>query len=381
MSNLSRTDLRSINRYLVANSIDREGMDDNTKLATATSNGWVSPSGATPAPQAPAPQAPAPQAPAPQAPQAPAPQAPAPASTDTASALAALVASLTPQAPPTLDETAIKAMVEKYSNPITTLEVNRVDEQASVKIKGAHPQLERIVKRLATYNVYCYGPAGAGKTTLAMQAAESLGLDFYSTGALLQKFELLGFIDAGGVYQETEFYKAYTEGALFLFDEIDASTAMATIPFNAAIANGFCAFPNGTVKMHPNFKCIAAANTNGQGATANYKRNALDGATLDRFKMIKIDYDEQLELRLALAEYARHGGDNESIARQWVATVQKTRKLAAEKRIDVIISPRASIGGAGILAQGDTTAMAVEETFGARLSQDQIIALNLGGVL
>jgi cobaltochelatase CobS len=292
-----------------------------------------------------------------------------------AAAMAQLLAVMTPPSAPQLDEAAIKAAVEKYANPVTTLKIDHTakgEPTKTVTIKGAHKELERVVKRLnAGYKVYLYGPAGAGKTTLAEQAAKSLNLEFAHTGALLSKHELTGYQDAQGRYISSAFYDAYKNGKLFLFDEIDGSTPTSVIAFNGAIENGQMTFPHEVVYQHPNFRVIAAANTNGLGPTANYKRSALDGATLDRFKRIELQYDEKLELRLALAEYARLDGTNEQEAKNWVKFVQQTRKKALKCKIEVIISPRSSIGGAGILAMGDPIEMAIAETFGASLSADQ----------
>ena len=124
---------------------------------------------------------------------------------------------------------------------------------------------------------------------------------------------------------------------------------------------------------------IAAANTNGQGATQQYKRNALDGASLDRFTKITMYYDLDLELRLAIAEYNRVAGNetNDTLVTDFVRRVQRLRATAQDKRIDVIISPRTSIRGAGILAMGDTAEMALDECFGVMLSADQKSQLGL----
>jgi cobaltochelatase CobS len=271
----------------------------------------------------------------------------------------------------------VKSMVD----PIVTLQVLHETKPAAT-IKGAHKALPKIIKRLqAGYHVYTFGPAGAGKTTLASQAAEALQVPFHSTGALLQKYELTGYMNAGGEYVETSFYDAYKNGGVFLFDEIDASNPTAVIAFNQALANKEYTFPNGLVKQHPDFYCIAAANTNGNGATANYKRQALDGATLDRFSRIELKYDTKLELRLAEAEYARLGGDvSNGEAAAWVDIVQTARKDAEKAGIIVVISPRSSIRGAGLLAMGETRKEAMLECFGNGLSKDQISQLNLRGI-
>ena len=279
-----------------------------------------------------------------------------------AAALATLIKTLTPAAPaaPAIDEDAIRAIVKSMVEPIVTLEVlHEAKQAATIEMK----------------------PAGAGKTTLASQAAEALQVPFHSTGALLQKYELTGYMNAGGEYVATSFYDAYKDGGVFLFDEIDASNPTAVIAFNQALANKEYTFPNGVVTQHPDFYCIAAANTNGNGATANYKRQALDGATLDRFARIELNYDTKLELRLAEAEYARLGGDvSNGEAAAWVELVQTARKDAETAGIIVVISPRSSIRGAGLLAMGETRKDAMLECFGNGLSKDQISQLNLRGI-
>jgi MoxR-like ATPase len=53
------------------------------------------------------------------------------------------------------------------------------------------------------------------------------------------------------------------------------------------------------VEKHENFRIVATANTYGNGATLEFiGRNAIDGATLDRFTVIDWNIDEILELKL-----------------------------------------------------------------------------------
>ena len=189
-------------------------------------------------------------------------------------------------------------------------------------------------------NVYLVGPAGSGKTTIAAQAAEALGLPFYSTGAVGMAYQLQGFINAEGKYMETDLYRAYVNGGVFLFDEIDASSAQALLAFNAIAANDLAAFPCGTVKRHADFVIIAAANTFGNGADAQYVgRSQLDAATLDRFAFVAMDYDERLELAIA--------SDDE-----WTRFVQAVRKSVRAHKLRHVVSPRASIKGGKLLAAG-----------------------------
>jgi MoxR-like ATPase len=99
-----------------------------------------------------------------------------------------------------------------------------------------------------------------------------------------------------GKYQETQFYKSFTDGGVYFLDELDASNPEIVILLNAALANGYFTFPNGYKEAHKDFKVIAAGNTTGQGATSEYNtRQQLDGATLNRFIQIEIDYSEMIE--------------------------------------------------------------------------------------
>ncbi len=197
-------------------------------------------------------------------------------------------------------------------------------------------------------NTYLVGPAGSGKTTAAEQAAKALGVEFAFTGAITSEYKLTGFIDAQGRCICPAFRKTYENGGLFLFDEIDASMPQAVLAFNAAIANGYMDFPDGMIKKHKDFYCIAAANTFGVGADRIYVgRNQMDGATIDRFSFIEWGYDQDLELAITLAEV----GDSKQV-RDWVTYVQKVREACAALSIKHVVSPRASKAGAIFLKSG-----------------------------
>lgn len=161
------------------------------------------------------------------------------------------------------------------------------------------PNFENILHLVAAHeNVYLYGPAGSGKNTIAEQIAEALGVEFCYQNTLVTKFDVSGYKNAQGEYEETPFYKAWKNGGLFFADELDNSTAEAIIALNAALANGYYTFPNGSEKVakHPNFFCIAAGNTNGQGATEEYcGRYQMDESSRDRFAFIEIDYNKKVE--------------------------------------------------------------------------------------
>lgn len=149
--------------------------------------------------------------------------------------------------------------------------------------------------------VYLAGPAGSGKNHTVEQIAKELGWDFYFSNSVQQEYKLTGFIDAGGTFHETEFYKACTSenDCVFFLDEMDASIPEVLVLLNAAIANGYFEFPNGRVDLkHVHF--VAAGNTVGSGADEMYTgRMVLDQATLDRFAIIEFDYSIRIEMAIS----------------------------------------------------------------------------------
>jgi MoxR-like ATPase len=160
-----------------------------------------------------------------------------------------------------------------------------------------HDEFETVTNFvIANEPLFLVGPAGSGKNVICRQVADLLGLEFYFTNAVTQEFKLTGFIDAMGKYHETEFYKAFKNGGLFMLDEMDGSIPETLIILNAAIANRYFDFPNGRIDAHENFRVIGAGNTYGHGASMQYAgRNQLDGATLNRFAIVEIGYSEAIE--------------------------------------------------------------------------------------
>lgn len=175
-------------------------------------------------------------------------------------------------------------------------------EKEVKKVSGCvHKEFETILKLIsADIPVFLTGPAGCGKNVICKQAAEALGLEFYFTNAVTQEYKLTGFIDANGRYHETQFFKAFTEGGVFMLDEIDASTPEVLVILNAAIANRYFDFPTGRVSAHQDFRIVAAGNTFGTGADVEYTgRYQLDASSLDRFAIIEVDYDKDVEMAIA----------------------------------------------------------------------------------
>lgn len=217
-------------------------------------------------------------------------------------------------------------------------------------------------------NVYLCGPAGSGKTRATQEAAKALGVDFYLHGAASADYKYLGFVDAGGTYQETGFFRAWRDGGVVCLDEADASAADAIIAMNAGLAGDMMDFPGSPVpvKRHADCVVIVCGNTWGRGGDRQYSaRSKLDEATLNRFVKIDWPIDEVLERRML------PGAEN------WVTMVQTARMLAKQKKIEVAITPRDSENGAALMAQGFTMDEAAAMTYLAGLRPEQCEALRV----
>lgn len=197
----------------------------------------------------------------------------------------------------------IKPMLEDVAKNQTSNKVEHVHtikvNDMTTKVEGlTHPKFERVLKYVANHhNVYLYGPAGSGKNVICEQVAKALGVPFYYQNTIITKFDVTGYKNAAGEFEETEFYKAWTQGGVFMLDEADNACAEALVTLNAALANGYYSFPGiGRVECSPNFYCVAAGNTNGQGATDEYcGRYKMDESSRDRFAFVDIDYNPEIE--------------------------------------------------------------------------------------
>jgi cobaltochelatase CobS len=294
------------------------------------------------------------------------------ASNDLAALIAAAVQPLI-KANASLDVGAVEALIDAKLSVLTMpREVKiQVNDAKPVTFKHAHAILPDVVQTLLCgLHVWLVGPAGSGKTTIAHQAADTLGLQFSCVSVCSQTAasSLLGYMDATGKYVRTLFRERFEHGGLFCLDEIDNGNANVLSVLNAALANGTCAFPDAMIARHADFRLVACANTYGNGADATYVgRNPIDGATLDRFKggIIDVAYDESLERAIA-------GND------EWVNYVIACRKAAIAHKVKCVISPRASINGAKLLAQGVSRDKVEARTLFAGLSAESIAKIKAG---
>lgn len=247
--------------------------------------------------------------------------------------------------------------------PQTIVHVIKTDKGSIEAAPGEvfHANFEDVCQRINRGSwVYLYGPTGSGKNVLAEQVAKALGLDFHYQAHTLDRFELTGFIDASGCYQPTEFFKAYTEGGLFMLDELDASDENALVTLNSA-CNGYFAFPCGTVKAHPNFRCIAAGNTCGRGGTDDYTaRRTMDVSSLGRFIPRYHGYCDEIDMAAA--------NNNAEL----VAFIHALRKIKHSVGCQIIASPRQIKEIVKDEAQGLNLTQTLSDMFGTYLTDDEL---------
>lgn len=287
------------------------------------------------------------------------------------SAIEQLIAGTLAGIKPGLDESSVKTLIDERIAEVGVLRhdvtVRTESGEIAAEIKGAHYRLPVLLKAMQARqangrvpNIMLSGPTGSGKTHAVEQCAKALGLEFWSNGAISQDYQLVGFRDASGTYRTTPLREAFGRPAVYLFDEFDSSDNSPMLCIAAVLANSGFHFPDEFVSRHVESRIICAGNTWGSGATADFcGRNKIDAAIRSRFPVrIAWPYDEKLEIAMS---------GNPA----WAARVQKARALAVSHGLKVIIDPRMTQAGAGLIAQGFTDDEAAEMTYLADLNPDQ----------
>lgn len=216
---------------------------------------------------------------------------------------------------------------------------------------GKHEAFPRVLKYIkAGLNVALVGPAGTGKSFIARQVADELDKDFFVNGAMMSKYDLIGYCDAHGTYHETPAYQAFKDGGVHCFDELDASAPDAVVAFNGMTDDQpFYTFPVGQVTQSDGYVAIACMNTWGNGASADYVgRYKQDAASMSRFVKVFVGYDANVERMVAgkhtdilervttLREACEQLGIRHIVSTRMIVQAVKAREVgkATKKEID-----------------------------------------------
>lgn len=207
----------------------------------------------------------------------------------------------------------------------------------------------------AKLNVLFVGPAGCGKSILLRHLAKGLGATktcIVSGTAGASEAYLTGWRlpVEGGKWEFvcSEWLDAYrTDNSFCGLDELDGFDANMLMIAHEALANGHLfvpqATPNGNFKRGKGTVVAATANTYGNGADLIYAgRNQLDAATVDRFYVVEMGYDEGLEAAIAGRPYQPGAAWQAAAAPtaqelraigEWVAALREKVRVARLRRI------------------------------------------------
>jgi MoxR-like ATPase len=217
------------------------------------------------------------------------------------------------------------------------------------KVEGkTHKSLKEVLERVKIgENVLLVGPMGCGKTTLAQQVSQALGLEYsltsWTEGVTESVIEgwLLPVGEGGRFeYVPCPYVLRYEGGGLHVHDEIDRGNANTTCALNASLANGHMTvakrYKNPIISRHEKFRCIATANTFMNGMSLEYAgANKLDGAFADRWRngIVYMDYDESLEKELIHPDVLKWGyAVREQLKKHSIRRFMSTRVLVGYTR-------------------------------------------------
>lgn len=195
---------------------------------------------------------------------------------------------------------------ERVINP-----VHYPDERA---LPNAHQYLGYVLRLSdARIPIFLVGPSGCGKSFLAKDLSEALEMEYgelpLTAGATPSW--LAGAETISG-YKSRPFVEIYGKGGVFCFEEMDAADPNMLLLVNNALANE--AFTNPVtgkeIPKHPDFIPVATANTWGLGANRQYVgRERLDAATLDRWRVGRVEMDYDGSIEQAIVDFWKNEAD------------------------------------------------------------------------
>jgi hypothetical protein len=282
------------------------------------------------------------------------------------------VATAVAATPSSVDEDRVSDMIAEAINKVSvpvTVQYTR-PSGTTVTIQGAHRSFATVLNRVqAGLTPWLHGEAGTGKTTLAIQMAEALGVPFYgiSVTAQMTAAQFFGYTDARGETVRTPFRECFENGGVFLFDEASSAQPNLSAGVNMALANGVVQFPDGMVERHSDCYFMAAANDVGLGPTPKYPKGLKqDASFLDRFTFCELVLDEAV-----VAAGVASRCDDSATADRWLDVWRRCRTNVQTYGLNVTITPRSAFDGAVLLSIGESLTDAARDCILKGLAADQ----------
>lgn len=162
--------------------------------------------------------------------------------------------------------------------------------------------------------VYMYGKPGVGKSTLAEQVAQMLGRKFGGALSLtsgVTESQLIGktalnLVGGKHEYLSTPLVESVIHGWNYHLDELDAADPNCMLAINTLVANNYMyvearmlAGLEPRIDRHPECGITGGGNTLMLGATGQMAgRQAQDAASVDRWFIVEMGYDENIVARM-----------------------------------------------------------------------------------
>jgi MoxR-like ATPase len=187
-------------------------------------------------------------------------------------------------------------------------------------------------------NIWLYGEAGTGKTTVCRIAADLLGIPctIISISGSTSPSDIKG--QKFPTKELSIFASAIQQPGIVVLDEITTGESDILSALNAVLEQGGIDTPCGYIKRHDDCHIIATANTTGNGGTAMYNSNkALDAATLTRFDggFIHVDYSDKYEQSVSTPRvYKFIKALRECVKRNEISRIVSTRMMIAASKLD-----------------------------------------------
>lgn len=204
---------------------------------------------------------------------------------------------LAPDAKITMDNLSDEVLALIRSNAsAVVLEIPNWGVRSNVAGASKIPNYAKMLDDLTMgNNIFLYGEAGNGKTTVAKALASSLGVEYISINCnqWTAPAEIIGGQTIDG-YVQGKLIHAWTKGAMLLIDELPKLDPNTAGVLNEALALAGEDDPRKAVIIdgkgdkhtkHPKFMVVATGNTTGVSTSLQYPaNNQQDASMIDRFR-------------------------------------------------------------------------------------------------